>query len=273
MSENQNILAIETSTTNCSAALLMESQSGSRLLYEAWENAPRQHTDLILPMLDDVLQQGDCCLSDIDALAFGCGPGTFTGVRIASSVTQAISFAADIKVIPVSSLAAMAQGAYRTKNLTRGIQKKANQSDEYNNIIVASDARMNEVYLACYQYSNDTYANGQNQRENMTLIGEEQLLKPENIGSVIEKFCQQHPYWVAVGSGWLQYQALIEPLLCHFPYVTLPGDKLPHAQDVAILAAEKLANNEYTDAHGALPVYLRNDVAKKSVIKKMEKTW
>ncbi|MFK5892188.1 MAG: tRNA (adenosine(37)-N6)-threonylcarbamoyltransferase complex dimerization subunit type 1 TsaB [Pseudomonadota bacterium] len=243
MTEKQTILAIETSTTGCSAALLIESQSGSSI-YESYKDAPRQHTELILPMLDDVLQQADSCLSDIDALAFGCGPGAFTGVRIATSVIQAISYAADIKVISVSSLAALAQGAYRRY--------------AYENIVVLSDARMSEVYLACYQ----------NHKGFMTLIGEERLVKPEYIGDVIGEFCTRHPQWFAVGSGWLEYQKIIEPQLSGFPYVTKLTDNLPHAQDVAVLAVEKLANNQYGDAISALPVYLRNDVAKKSVDRK-----
>ncbi|MFK5986490.1 MAG: tRNA (adenosine(37)-N6)-threonylcarbamoyltransferase complex dimerization subunit type 1 TsaB, partial [Pseudomonadota bacterium] len=112
MSKNKIIVAIETSSIACSAAVLIQSSSAP-VIYEVWQQAPRQHTDLILPMLDDVLQQAGCTLSDVDALAFGCGPGAFTGVRIATSVIQAISYAAKIKVVLVSSLAALAQGQFR----------------------------------------------------------------------------------------------------------------------------------------------------------------
>ena len=264
MSENQTILAIETSTTGCSAAILVQSPSGS-IVYESWKDAPRQHTDLILPMLDEVLEQANCTLLDIDVLAFGCGPGAFTGVRIATSVIQAISYAADIKVISVSSLAALAQGAYRTQGrVDNNSEANAencveNQPDNvYQNIVVASDARMNEVYLACYKIYN----------ANMTLIGEEKLLKPENIGSSIEQFCKDNPQWLAIGSGWSAYQDVIEPQLSDFPYRAMFSDCLPHAQDIAELAINKLANNQYGDALTALPVYLRNDVAKKSVDQK-----
>lgn len=252
MVEKQTILAIETSTIACSAALLIQSQSDP-VIYESWKNAPRQHTDLILPMLDDVLQHAGCSLSDIDALAFGCGPGAFTGVRIASSVIQAISYAGNINVVSVSSLAALAQGILRTKSSTQ-----STQADAYQNIVVASDARMNEVYIACYQKQGDK----------MLLIGEEKLLKPENMGSFIQDFCNNHPQWAAVGSGWLEYESLIEPQLIDFPYADRICDCLPHAQDIAFLAMDKLAKGEYGDAQTALPVYLRNDVAKKSAVNK-----
>ena len=263
MPKKQTILAIETSTTGCSAALLIQSASDS-VIYESWKNAPRQHTDLILPMLDEVLEQANCSLSDVDALAFGCGPGAFTGVRIATSVIQAIAYAANIKVIPVSSLAALAQGAYRTQGRVDN-NSEANVESEpdnvYQNIVVASDARMNEVYLACYKDCST----------NMMLIGEEQLLKPEDVGNAIEQFCKNHPQWTAIGNGWSEYQDVIEPQLTDFPYATMLSDGLPHAQDIAVLAAVKLANNQYGDALSALPVYLRNDVAKKSAAQKMTK--
>jgi len=260
MIEQQTILAIETSTTACSAALLIQSQSAPEInapvhvIYESWQNAPRQHTDLILPMLDDVLEQANCSLSDVDALAFGCGPGAFTGVRIATSVIQAISYATKLKVVSISSLAALAQCALR-KNTKLLYPRKNNCK----NIIVANDARMNEIYIGCYQ----------NNGSNTQLIGEEKLLKPENIGDFIQDYCNKYPQWLAVGNGWSEYKELIEPQLINFPYVNIITDNLPHAQDIALLAIDKLANGEYGDAQTALPVYLRNNVAEKSVTKKV----
>ena len=242
MKEQNKILAIETSTTGCSAALLVQSDQ-QQIIYESWQNAPRQHTELILPMLDDVLDQANCHLSDIDALAFGCGPGAFTGVRIATSVIQAISYAAAIKVISVSSLAALAQGVMRT------------EGDSH--CVVASDARMNEIYLACYQ----------NNKGYMVLKGQEQLIKPELLGSQISNFCQENPNWTAVGSGWQEYQQIISPQISGLSSVKQITDCLPHAQDIAFLALDKLANKQYGDAQTALPVYLRNNVAKKSTKK------
>jgi tRNA threonylcarbamoyladenosine biosynthesis protein TsaB len=240
--KQQKILAIETSTIACSAALLIQSanQDSKATIYEVWEEAPRQHTELLLPMLDNVLNQAGCELADIDALAFGCGPGAFTGVRIATSVIQALSYASNCKVVSISSLAAIAQGVMRTTG--------------YTDCVVASDARMNEVYLGNYQYK-DGY---------MVLRGEEKLLKPEILANEILDFCHQNPNWVAVGSGWQEYEDIISPQISNYPSIKKVTECLPHAQDVAVLAVDKLNNNDFGDAQTALPVYLRNDVAKKS---------
>jgi tRNA threonylcarbamoyladenosine biosynthesis protein TsaB len=239
----QKILAIETSTIACSAALLIQpdNQDSKAIIYEVWEEAPRQHTELLLPMLDEVLKQADCELSDIDVLAFGCGPGAFTGVRIATSVIQALSYASNCKVISVSSLAALAQGVMRTEG--------------YTECVVASDARMNEVYLGSYQHSNGY----------MLLQGEEKLLNPELLGNEISEFCQKNSNWTAIGSGWQEYEAIIAPQISNYQSIKKVTECLPHAQDIAMLAVDKLNKNQFGDAQTALPVYLRNDVAKKSV--------
>jgi len=260
MIEKPTILAIDTSTSACSAALLIQTQSDP-VIFESWQHAPRQHTDLILPMLDDVLQQANCNLSDVDALAFGCGPGAFTGVRIATSVIQAISYASNTNVVSISSLAALAQSIYRINSSKEVASKKNNdkvKNDICQNIVVASDARMGEVYIACYQKQGDK----------LLLNGEEKILKPENVLSFIEEFCTNNPQWIAVGNGWSEYESIIEPQLIDIPYINRIDDCLPHAQDIACLALEKLIQGEYGDAQTALPVYLRNNVAKKSAAQK-----
>ncbi|MDV3241166.1 MAG: tRNA (adenosine(37)-N6)-threonylcarbamoyltransferase complex dimerization subunit type 1 TsaB, partial [Methylocaldum sp.] len=100
------ILAIETATEACSAALLIDDT-----VLERYELAPQQHNRLILPMIDSLLAEAGIKVSQVDALAFGRGPGSFTGVRIAAGVAQGISFAVDLPVVPVSTLAALAQDA------------------------------------------------------------------------------------------------------------------------------------------------------------------
>ena len=122
------ILALDTSTEACSAALLIDTE-----IHQRYEVAPREHGALILPMIETLLSEAGCAPTQLDALAFGRGPGAFVGVRIATGVAQGIAFAADLPVIPVSSLAAMAQ------------------SVEHGNVYSAIDARMNEVYWGAYR--------------------------------------------------------------------------------------------------------------------------
>ena len=123
------LLAIDTSTEACSAALGIGGD-----VRERYEFAPRQHAELILPMVDALLAEGQIKLKDLDGLAFGRGPGAFTGVRIATGVIQGLAFGAGLPVVPVSSLAALAQGA----------------APGHSSIMSAFDARMGEVYWGAF---------------------------------------------------------------------------------------------------------------------------
>jgi len=98
------LLAVETSTEACSAALYIDG-----IVNERFELTPKEHTRLILPMIDSLMSDAGLKPQQLDALAFGCGPGSFTGVRIATGVIQGIAFGADLPVVPVSTLAAIAQ--------------------------------------------------------------------------------------------------------------------------------------------------------------------
>lgn len=225
------ILAIETSTEACSAALWVEGE-----ITERYQLAPREHARLILPMAEALLDEAGVSLNQLDALAFGRGPGAFTGVRIATSVIQGIAFAADLPVIPVSSLAALAQGAY-------GEQRHAQ-------IITAIDARMNELYWACYTV---------NENGLMCLQGEELVIAAE-----LAPLPEQAP-WFGIGSGWQTYGEALRDRMSEL-LVGYNGACFPRAMDVALLAHAAYLRGETVNPEQALPVYIRDNVAKVKAI-------
>ncbi|MGV6827292.1 MAG: tRNA (adenosine(37)-N6)-threonylcarbamoyltransferase complex dimerization subunit type 1 TsaB [bacterium] len=216
------ILAIDTTEAGCSTALLVGDQ-----LYHRFELAPRRHSELILPMMESVLSEADLSLSDLDALAFARGPGAFTGIRISTAVIQGVAFGADLPVVPVSSLQALAQGVLR-------------QHGE-NQVLVAFDARMNEVYFGAY--TNDSGI--------MQLTGNEQVAAP---GQVV---VDGDGDWAAAGSGWQAYPDMMADHMLN------PGpiyaEQQIDARDVASIASVTMSLG--VSAEQALPVYLRNEVA------------
>ena len=147
------ILAIDTATEACSVALWNDGTT-----FAHFEECPREHTQRILPLVKTILTEGNTALTDLDALAYGRGPGSFTGVRIGIGIAQGLALGADLPMIGVSTLATMAQGAWRMTGATR--------------VLAAIDARMGEVYWA--EYTRD---------ENGVWHGEETeaVLKPEAV--------------------------------------------------------------------------------------------
>lgn len=221
------ILAIETSTDACSAALLIDNEC-----YERYELAPKQHTLIILSQVKVLLADAGLCFNQLDAIAFGCGPGAFTGLRIATGVAQGLAYGADLPVIPVSSLAALAQGAFRRY--------------QAQSILVAQDARMSEVYWACYQIKNGT----------ANLLGEEALGSPSSVQLDFDGA------WAGVGSGWRKYNELMLQQT-GMPKQGCFSDLYPRSEDVAYLAQLYYSRNEICSAEVATPTYLRNQVVQK----------
>jgi tRNA threonylcarbamoyl adenosine modification protein YeaZ len=149
------ILALDTATEACSAALLVD----GRLLASREMEFERGHAEHILAMIDAVLAEGGVALPAVDAVAFGRGPGGFTGVRLAASVTQGLAFAADRFVVPISDLAAVAQ---RALDLEPAVDR----------VLVCNDARMKEVYWACFERDREGLA---------ALVGAERVGPPETV--------------------------------------------------------------------------------------------
>jgi tRNA threonylcarbamoyladenosine biosynthesis protein TsaB len=192
--------------------------------------APQQQSQMILPMIDELLKSKNIALNQLDVLAFGCGPGSFTGVRIATSVTQGLAYALNLPVIPISSLAALAQTAYQKKG--------------YKKILVAVDARIQEVYWAAYEV---------NDKGLVVLREKEHVSPPEDIT------VPDDSTWSGAGNAWEVYKDHI----IHKP-IELYSSCLPTAAGVAQLAKEKYDQQAWVYATDVHPTYLRNNVAKKS---------
>ncbi|MGH8659579.1 MAG: tRNA (adenosine(37)-N6)-threonylcarbamoyltransferase complex dimerization subunit type 1 TsaB [Gammaproteobacteria bacterium] len=218
------LLALDTSTEACSVAVDIEGQ-----VFTRFELAPRRHAEIILPMIEQLLSEAALEVNDLDAIAFGRGPGSFTGLRIACGVTQGIAFAADLPVVPVSTLAALAQGGYRVTGHER--------------IIAAIDARMREVYWGLFH---------------LTQGGLMQAVSEERVSALGDlELPQGDELWVGIGSGWSTAAppAQIQPRLCE-----LKPQVVPDAQDILTLAKPAYLQGAYVSTAQALPTYLRNKV-------------
>lgn len=222
-----NLLALDTCTENCSAALLINNK-----LFAISEITQRGHSERILGMLDTLFKQADSELSAIEALVFGRGPGSFTGVRVGVAVAQGIAFAQDLPVVPISTLAAVAQSVY----LKHGVD----------HISVAMDARMGEVYQADFVIENGL----------AVAITDEKVTAPENV----KPFAGQN--WFGAGTGWAEYQQILTANFAD-QLQGIDSDIYPSAEAMLPLAQAVLAKDGQIPAHEALPVYLRNNVAKK----------
>ena len=220
------LLAIETSETACSAAVWVD---GS--VAEVFDLVPRRHSELLLPMIEQVLADASVSKRELDAIGFGRGPGSFTGVRIATGVAQGLGYALDCPLVPVSTLAGIAQGVSARSGSER--------------IAVALDARMQEVYWGCYQIDSESGV--------AILSGEERCCAPGDVQLDGEG-------WTACGSGWESYSEILLDKLGD-SIVTIDAEPHCHAQDIAIIAADAFRRGEGVEASSATPLYLRNQVA------------
>jgi tRNA threonylcarbamoyladenosine biosynthesis protein TsaB len=223
-----NILVIDTATEACSVALEVNEQ-----VFNRFEICPQQHSQRILPMIDEVLKEANVSLKDLDYLAFGRGPGSFTGVRIATGVLQGLALGTGHKVVGISTLASMAHQAYVQNH------KKL--------VTAAIDARMSEVYFGQYQLQNNV----------MTLIGEEQVIPPEQAAILLSDSSSM----AGVGTGWQAYLALnvtgeIE---------VLPDILYPNALYMLPLAKALIVEGNAVEVENIQPIYLRDKVTWKKL--------
>ena len=225
------ILALDTATEACSGALLNQQQIDAR-----FEIAPRDHTQRILPLIEELLLAQQLDLTQLDALAFGRGPGSFTGVRIGIGIAQGLALGAALPMIGISTLATLAEGAWRLQGATR--------------VLTAIDARMGEVYWAEYQRDESGVWQGETS---------ESVLSPE---AALTRMQALSGEWMTAGTGWQAYPALQQghALTLHASEVTLPA-----AEDMLPLATLALQQGMTLQPENAEPTYLRNEVAWKKL--------
>lgn len=231
--KNITLLALDTSTEACSVALW---HKGEKTHLD--ELAQRTHTKRILPMVDELLVNSGINLKQVDALAFGRGPGSFTGVRVGAGIAQGLALGADLPVIAVSNLTAMAQAAF--------------ELHQVENVAAAIDARMNEVYFS--QVKREKVRSELGEFFQWNPVIEEQVCQPEK---VLEQLSDLSAY--RVGTGWAAYP--------QFKDSGLEGSDiiLPSAQYMLELALTDYAQNKVISALEIEPVYLRNEVTWKKL--------
>lgn len=218
-----NLLAIDTSTEACSASLCIGEE-----IFTRFEIAPRLHAEIILPMVHELLEEQKLSLHDLDAIAFGRGPGAFTGVRIAAGVVQGLAYSAGLPLIPVSSLATLAQSV----------------AAEHPFICAAFDARMNEIYYGFYQVQDNGCVG---------LIAEENVIAPEKLTIPADNI------YYGIGTGWDSYAELLAQRF-KGSLNGFQASVFPSAEHMIPLAKELLEEQQTVSAASAYPVYLRNKV-------------
>ena len=220
----KNIIALDTSTEACSVALQCSGDAIFRYRVE-----PRMHAKLLLPLLNELLDEAGISAQQIEGVAFGRGPGAFTGVRIGTAAAQAIALGGDLPVAPVSTLAAIAHRCYREHG--------------HHKVAVAIDARMGEVYRGDYEVAS---------RGSAALCGDERVCPPSD-GSRLSSD------WCAAGTGWATYESILTQTT---GATVIDGvDPFPHALDILLTGSAQLNRGEGVAPEHALPVYLRDNVA------------
>jgi tRNA threonylcarbamoyladenosine biosynthesis protein TsaB len=241
-----NLLALDTSTEYCSCAVWRNGEVLAR-----GELAGQRHSEILLPMIDGLLKEADLTLKRLDGIAFGAGPGSFTGIRIACSVVQGLALGADLPVIPVCTLEALAEQADANRFPHPGRLPQAEEGNEVprrgadiKGVVAALDARLDEVYVAYYHRLGEAW----------------QPMFGPTLCSIADTPALTESGWAGIGSGFLiQGGALARHLGLQGAWVN--GTCYPEAGAIARLGAAALARGEGRDAADAQPIYLRNKVA------------
>ena len=221
-----NILSVEASTESCSAALYTDEH-----IFLKQQIAPREHSKLLLNMIDEILKEAKINMPDINAFAYGVGPGSFTGLRIAASIVQGLAFGMNKMVVPVSTLQALAQAAWKRFGMTQ--------------VFAALDARMNEIYFGFYELDNDNI---------MQSVRPDDMSSPSLFAGLPLEIVAKT--WSGIGAGVETYHELL---------------LYPSALEVAIIASKAFTKDGGVVAEHAMPIYIRNKITEKQVNLTQEK--
>jgi tRNA threonylcarbamoyladenosine biosynthesis protein TsaB len=225
-----NLLALDTSSVACSVAL----QFGGEI-FSRHEEQPREHTRLLLPMINSILDEAGTSVAGLDAIVLGNGPGSFIGMRIAASVAQGLAFASGLQIVPVSSMAAVG-----SRVLAGG---------EFDEVVVAQDAHMQQVYLGIYTADSDGLAT-ETVPERLHDLATIEELDPDRVAGR-----------VAAGFGWQRYPELS---VANRDRLTVVSDIFhPHAEDLLTLGRAAMAEGKAVAPQEIVPAYLRQKVAEK----------
>jgi tRNA threonylcarbamoyladenosine biosynthesis protein TsaB len=218
------LLAFDTSTEWCSCALVDQ----DKVVFRE-QKAGQSHSEIVLPMIDSLLAEAELSLNKLDAIAYGCGPGSFTGLRIACGVAQGLAFGAGLPVIGVDSLIALAEQTGSFK------------------VVACIDARMGEIYHAVYARQDDDWSP----------VSQPRLCKPSESPTV------EGDGWTGAGSGYAPHG---EALARRYgkQLVIVHPNMLPRALEMAHIAVKRFARGEVEEAENAAPLYIRDKVALKS---------
>lgn len=219
-----NILALDTSTEYCSVAL-----TGGDVVHARMAHAGQSHSEMLLGMVDAVLVAGNLRLADLDGIAYGQGPGSFTGLRIACAVAQGLAFAEALPVLGIGTLEAMAVACGEAR------------------VVCCLDARMREVYHAAFVREDRGYAE----------VSVPRVCAPVDVPVL------PGTGWVGCGSGFAAYGEVLRQRF-GAALARMESDAHPHARDIALLAAPRFAAGLGVPAEAAAPLYIRDKVALKT---------
>lgn len=215
------ILALDTSTEYCSVALWIDGRVDSRD-----ERAGQRHSELLLATIDELLKRAALRLRDVDGIAYGEGPGSFTGLRIACGVVQGLAFGSGLPVVGIGTLLAMAAGT------------------EAENVVCCVDARMNEVYHAAYSRHEGGWR----------AVREPRVCAPDAVPDLPGE------RWLACGNGFAAYADTLTSRYAG-KLISIDTDRYPRARDIAALAVPYFESGHVASAEHAVPVYIRDKVA------------